>query len=112
VTLIVDLCHEFCVINLDGPLFICTKEEQRAVICFLWAEGVPGAEMSRRISVHYANSVVSHWMVDAWIERFKNGRTSIKHEEGARHMAFSSFLLLNACVTILEPFNPFIHHPL
>jgi hypothetical protein len=29
VTLIVDLCHEFCVINLDGPLFICTKEEQR-----------------------------------------------------------------------------------
>jgi hypothetical protein len=34
VTLIVDLCHEFCVINLDGPLFIRTKEEQRAVILF------------------------------------------------------------------------------
>jgi hypothetical protein len=35
VTFIVDLCHEFCVMNLDGPLFICTKEEQSAVILFL-----------------------------------------------------------------------------
>ena len=42
-TLIVDLCHEFCVINLDGSLFICTKDEQRAMIHFLWAEGIPGA---------------------------------------------------------------------
>jgi hypothetical protein len=74
VTLIVDLCHEFCVINLDGPLFICTKEEQRAVIRFLWAEGLPGAEMHRRISVQYGNSVVSQQMVYEWIERFKNGR--------------------------------------
>ena len=84
VTLVVDLYHEFCVINLDGPLFICTKEEQRAVIRFLWAEGVPGAEMHRRISVQYGNSVVSQRMVYEWIERFKNGRTSIKHEEGVR----------------------------
>jgi hypothetical protein len=26
--------REFCVINLDGPLFICTKEEQRTVFRF------------------------------------------------------------------------------
>jgi hypothetical protein len=50
----------------------------------LWVEGVPGAEMHRRISVQYGNSVVSHRMVYEWIEKFKNGRTSIKHEEGAR----------------------------
>jgi hypothetical protein len=86
VTLMVDLCHEFCVINLDGPLFVCTKEEQRAVIRFLWAEGVPGAEMHRKISVQYGNSVVSQRMVYEWIERFKNGGTSIKHEEGARRV--------------------------
>jgi hypothetical protein len=82
VTLEVDLYHEFCVINLDGPLFISTKEEQRAVIFFLWAEGVLGVEMHRRISrisVQYGNSVVSQLMVYEWIERFKNGRTSIKH---------------------------------
>jgi hypothetical protein len=69
---------------LEGPLFICTKEEQRAVILFLWAEGVPGAEMHRRISVQYGNRVVSQQMVYKWTERFKNGHTSIKHEEGAR----------------------------
>jgi hypothetical protein len=34
VTLEVHSCHEFCIINLDSPLFICTKEEQRAVIGF------------------------------------------------------------------------------
>jgi hypothetical protein len=34
------------------------KGEQRAMICFLWAEGVPGAEMHRRMSVKYGNSVV------------------------------------------------------
>jgi hypothetical protein len=59
VTLEVHSCREFCVINLDGPLLICTKEEQRAVIRFLWAEGVPGAEMYSRMSVQYGNSVVS-----------------------------------------------------
>jgi len=75
--------------NLDGPLFICTKEEQRAVIHCLWAEGVPGAKMHRRISVQYGNSVVSQRIVYEWIERFKNARTSIKHEEGTRRPSTS-----------------------
>jgi hypothetical protein len=94
VTLIVDLCHEFCVINLDGPLFICTKEEQRAAICFLWADGVPGAEMHRRISVQYGNSVMWQRTFYKWIERFKNGRKSIKHEEGARRYTFTQIIQL------------------
>lgn len=38
------------------PLSICTEEEQLAVIRFLWAEGVPGAEISGRISASYGNS--------------------------------------------------------
>jgi hypothetical protein len=33
-----------------------TKEEQRAVIRFLWAEGAPGAEIHRRLSAQYGNS--------------------------------------------------------
>jgi hypothetical protein len=94
VNLAVHSYREFCVINLDCPIFICTKEEQRAVICFLWAESVPDAEVQRRISVQYGNSVVSQRMVYEWIERFKNGRTSIKHEEGARPTASGSFLML------------------
>jgi hypothetical protein len=34
VTLIVHFCNEFFAINMDSPNFICTKEEQRAVIHF------------------------------------------------------------------------------
>jgi hypothetical protein len=41
-TLIVHLFHEFCAVNMDILLFICTKEQQ-VVICFLWAAVVPGA---------------------------------------------------------------------
>ena len=33
-TLIVLFCFEFRGVNMDAPLFICTKEEQRAVIVF------------------------------------------------------------------------------
>jgi hypothetical protein len=62
--------------------------------------------------VQYGNSVVSQRVVYEWIERFKNGRTSIKHEEGARQHASGSFLMLNACATILEPLDPFVDHPL
>jgi hypothetical protein len=36
---------------------------------------------------------VSQRMVYEWIERFKNGRTSIKHEEGARRRALFSLIL-------------------
>jgi hypothetical protein len=32
VTVEVHFCHEFCAINMDVLLFICSKEEQRAVM--------------------------------------------------------------------------------
>jgi hypothetical protein len=38
------------------PLCICTKEEQHAVICFLWSEGIPGAEIHQRVSAQYGGS--------------------------------------------------------
>lgn len=67
--------------NMDAPVFIYTKEEQRAVSQFLWAEIVTGAKMHRRISVQYGDSVVSQQMAYEWIERLRNGRTSIKNEK-------------------------------
>lgn len=67
---------------MDALLFICTKEEQRSVIRFLWAEVVPGVKMLRRMSVQNGNSVVSQWIVCEWVERFRNGHTRIKREEG------------------------------
>jgi hypothetical protein len=32
VTLEVHFCHEFCAVNMDVLLFICSEEEQRAVM--------------------------------------------------------------------------------
>jgi hypothetical protein len=49
------------------------------VIHFLWAEGVPGAKIHRMMSLQYGNSVMSQRTVCEWIERFKNGCTSVKH---------------------------------
>ena len=36
-------CH--AVVKTAAKLINCTKEEQRSVISFLWAEGVPGAQI-------------------------------------------------------------------
>jgi hypothetical protein len=64
---------------MDALLFIGTKEETRTPICFLWAEGIPGPEMHRRMSVQYGNGVSQH-IVYKCVKRFKNGRTSVKHD--------------------------------
>jgi hypothetical protein len=68
---------------MAAPLSVCTKEEQRSVIRFLWSEGVSGAETHRRLSAQYRNSVLLQWSVYEWIEKFKNCCTSVTHEEGA-----------------------------
>jgi transposase len=49
---------------------------------FLWAEIITGAEMHRRMSVQYGDSVVSQQIAYEWNERLRNGCTSIKNEEG------------------------------
>ena len=67
---------------MASPLSVCTEEEQRAVIRFLWAEGVPGAEIHRRLSAQYGNSVLPRRSVYEWLVKFKNGRSSIKHSKG------------------------------
>jgi hypothetical protein len=53
------------------------------VIHFLWVEFVPCVKVLRRMSVQYRESVLSQWFVYEWTEKFKNGHTSISHEEGA-----------------------------
>ena len=68
---------------MAAPLAVCTKEEQRVVIRFLWSDGVPGAEIHRRLSTQYGDSAVPRRSVYEWIEKFKSGRTNVTHEEGA-----------------------------
>jgi hypothetical protein len=89
VTLTVDVCHEFCVINLDGPLFICTKEEQRAVLCFLWAERCTRCRNAwKDISAVWEQCRVTTGGL----------RTDREIQEWShKHKASGSFLMLNAC---------------
>jgi hypothetical protein len=70
-------------LTMAAPLSICTKDDQRSVIRSLWSEGVSGAEIHRRLSAQYGNSVLPQRSVYEWIEKFKNGRTSVTHEEAA-----------------------------
>jgi len=55
---------------------------------FLWAEGVPGVEMHRVMSVQYGNSVMSQQIVSG-ARGSKNGRTSVKHGEGTGRQSTS-----------------------
>lgn len=74
---------EFHTIKMDVLIFIGTKEKQWVVIHLSWAESVPGADTHIRMSLQYGNSVVSQCIVYKWIEKFKNGCTNVKNEEGA-----------------------------
>ena len=58
-------------LTMAVPLSVCTKEEQRSVIRFLWSEGVSGAEIHRRLSAQYGNRVLPQRGVYEWIEKFK-----------------------------------------
>jgi hypothetical protein len=57
------------------------------MIHFLWYEGVSGAEIHQRLSAQYGKSVLPQRSVYEWIEKLKNGRTSVTHEEGAGRLS-------------------------
>jgi hypothetical protein len=63
-------------------LAVCIKEEQRAVIRFLWSEGVSGAKIHRRLSTQCRDNALPCRSVYEWLEKFKSGRR-VTHEEGA-----------------------------
>jgi len=66
---------------MAAKLINCTKEEQRSVIRFLWAEGVPGAQIHLRMCDQYGDKVLSRRIVYEWIEMLENGRKSVKDAE-------------------------------
>ena len=49
-----------------------------------------GAEIHRRLSAQYGNSVLPQLSVYELIEKFKNGRTSVTNEEGAGRLSTST----------------------
>ena len=76
------------------------RTEESSDPFFLWAED----EMHERMSVQYGNSVKLQHTVCKLIDRFKNGRTSITHEEGARRPSTSTAdaKTEQVCDTILQ----------
>jgi len=66
---------------MSTRLSICTKEEQRSVIRFLWAEGVKGAEIHAHLCTQYGDNTLSRRSVYEWTEMFKNGRTCVMDAE-------------------------------
>jgi len=72
---------------MAAKLTNCTKEEQRSVIRFLWAEGVPGAQIHLHMCAQYGDKVLSHRIVYEWIEMFENGRMSVTGAEHSRRPA-------------------------
>jgi hypothetical protein len=61
-------------------LSICTKEEMRGVIRFLFAEGVKPVEIGR-MQAEYGGNYLSRSKFHKWIDYFKKGRTSVGDEQ-------------------------------
>jgi hypothetical protein len=56
---------------METPLSICTKEEMRGVVRFLFAEGVKPVEIIRRMQVQYGDNCLSRNKIYEWIDHFK-----------------------------------------
>jgi hypothetical protein len=52
---------------MEAPLSICTKEEMRGVIRFLFAEGGKPVEIIRRREAQYGDNCLSRSEIDEWI---------------------------------------------
>jgi hypothetical protein len=65
---------------MAAPLSDCTIEEQHTVVRFLWAEGVKSAEIHCRMLAQYGARTMHQQKIYEWIERFKEGRTSVMDE--------------------------------
>jgi hypothetical protein len=64
VTLIVHFCHEFFFLHYHGhSQFRLHQRRAEGSDPFLWAEGLPGVEMHRMMSVQYGKSVMSQRIV-------------------------------------------------
>lgn len=77
--------------NMSIHLSICTKEEQRSVIQFLWAEGFQGAKIHSHLCAQYGDSALPCQSVHKQTEMFKNGRRSAGLQLGVSQSRYSLF---------------------
>lgn len=62
---------------------MCTQEEQSTFLQFLWSEDVSGMNFIGGFLTQYGESALPRRSLYEWIVKFKSGRTSVTHEEGA-----------------------------
>ena len=53
------------------------------MVRFLWSEGSSGAEIHKQLFAPCGDNALSKRAIHEWIEKFKSGRRSVKHAEGA-----------------------------
>jgi transposase len=70
---------------MAAPLSDYNIKEQRAVMRFLWAVGVKSAKIHRRMLAQYGVRTMHERKLYEWIERFKEGRTSVTDESRCGH---------------------------
>ena len=73
---------------MDASLAQCTRRPEVNVLwsIFLWSEGSPGAKIYERLLAQYGDNALSKRTICEWTEKFKSGRTSVKHAEGAGYI--------------------------
>ena len=59
---------------MDAPLAQCTREEQRAVVRFLWSEGSSGTKIHQRLLAQYGDNALSKTTV---YENLINGNAPV-----------------------------------
>jgi transposase len=69
---------------MEAPLSICTKEEMREVIRFLFAEDLKPVEIIRRMQAQYGDNCLSCSKIYEWIDHFKKERTVCDEERSGR----------------------------
>jgi hypothetical protein len=60
------------VVKLAAKLINCTKEKQPTIMCFFWAEGLPGAQIHLLVCADFGDKFLSRRIVYELIEMFEN----------------------------------------
>jgi hypothetical protein len=104
---------------MAAPFSVCTKEEQSAVVRFLWAAGVPGAELHSRLSAQYGNNAALRRSVYEWItmlndsgvtDEDQSGRPPSSTSEANRIQRVRAMILLNRRAATNEVTRHGAHH--
>ena len=67
-----------------APLSVCTKEEQRSVIRFLWSEDASGTRNpSKTFGTIWEQCIAATECLTNGLKKLKNGRTNVIHDKGA-----------------------------